>query len=156
MNHAREVIARWFGHAGGELIVGERRVSDIVAEVGTPAFVYDGKVLERKWQLLRAALPDRFDIYYSTKANPSPQILEIFVERGAGLETASGGEIRRALRAGCSPQMVSFAGPGKTNAELELAVELGLGEIHVESRREIARLAAVARRRNVKVPVAGS
>jgi len=58
------------------------------------------------------------------------------------------------LRAGCPVQKVSFAGPGKTEAELELAVEKGVGEIHVESLREAERIASVARRRNVKARVA--
>jgi diaminopimelate decarboxylase len=58
------------------------------------------------------------------------------------------------LDAGCPARKISLAGPGKTNAELELAVEQGIGEIHVESLREAARLASIARRRNVQVPVA--
>jgi diaminopimelate decarboxylase len=45
--HAEALIARWFGQAGGELLVGGRRVGDILAEVGTPSFVYDLQVLER-------------------------------------------------------------------------------------------------------------
>jgi diaminopimelate decarboxylase len=154
MNHAGKVIAQWFGQSGGELLVGGKRVREIIAEVGTPSFVYDRHVLERKWELLRGALPDRFDIHYSVKANPNPAVLEFFVERCAGLEVASGGEIRRALRAGCPAEMVSFAGPGKTEAELELAVEQGVGEIHVESLREAERIASVARRRNVTARVA--
>jgi diaminopimelate decarboxylase len=154
MNHARETIARWFRQTGGELLVAGKRVSEIVAEVGTPAFVYDRDVLERKWQLLRAALPDRFDVSYSVKANPNPTILEFFVERGAGLEVASAGEIRRALRAGCPPRRVSFAGPGKTDGELELAVAQDVGEIHVESVREVERLSSIARLRNATVGVA--
>ena len=103
-------------------------------------------MLERKWELLRKALPDRFDVHYSVKANPNPEILKFFVERGAGLEVASGGEIRLALRAGCAAPMISFAGPGKTESELELALEQGIGEIHVESMREAERIAAIARR----------
>ncbi len=154
MSHAGKVIDRWFGQAAGELLVGRTRVSEIVAEVGTPAFVYDRHVLERKWEMLRAALPDRFDVYYSVKANPNHSILQFFVERGAGLEVASGGEIRRALRAGCPAQMVSFAGPGKTDAELALAVEQGVGEIHVEALREAERLASLARQRSVTARVA--
>ena len=84
MTHAENMIARWFGQAGGELLVGGKRVSETVAEVGTPSFVYDLQVLEQKWTLLHAALSDRFDVYYSVKANPNPAILQFFVERGAG------------------------------------------------------------------------
>jgi len=154
MSHAGEVIARWFGQAGGELLVGGKRVSEIVAEAGTPSFVYDRDVLARKWQLLRAALPDQFDLHYSVKANPAHDILEFFVNHGAGLEVASAGEIRRALRAGCPASRVSFAGPGKTDTELELALTEGVGEIHLESLREAERIAAIARRRDVTAGVA--
>lgn len=154
MKHAAELIDRWYGHAGGELLVGNKKLGEIVAEVGTPAFVYDRGVLERKWAMLRAALPERFDVFYSVKANPNPAILEVLVEQGAGLEVASSGEIRLASQAGCAPRQVSFAGPGKTPAELELAVEQGLGEIHVESLREVERLAAIARRRGTVAGIA--
>ena len=154
MNHARAVIDRWFSQTAGELLVGGKRVSEIVAECGTPAFVYDGAVLERKWEMLRAALPDRFDLFYSVKANPNRVFLQRFVERGAGLEVASAGEIRRALQAGCPARLISFAGPGKADAELELAIEHDVGEIHVESLREAERLAAIARPRQVTARVA--
>ena len=154
MNHAGPLIARWFGRSGGELLVSGKRVSEIVGDVGTPVFVYARDVLERKWELLRGALPDQFDIYYSVKANPNSAVLEFFTERGAGLEVASGGEIRRALRAGCPAQLIAFAGPGKSDAELELAIERGIGEIHVESLREVQRIAAIARQRNATVGVA--
>lgn len=154
MTRAADLIARWFGQAGGELLVGGKKVSEIVAEVGTPAFVYDRDVLRRKWTMLRAALPDRFDVSYSVKANPNAAILEFFIAQGAGLEVASGGEIRLALRAGCRPSMLSFAGPGKTDTELELALAQGVGELHIESRREAERLASIARRRNVVARVA--
>jgi diaminopimelate decarboxylase len=154
MKHAAELIARWYGQNGGELLVGGKRVGEIVATTDTPAFVYDRGVLERKWKMLRAAAPERFDVLYSVKANPNPAILEHFVDMGAGLEVASGGEIRLGLRAGCAAGKVSFAGPGKTQAELELALELGVGEIHVESAREAERIASIARRRKTVAAVA--
>lgn len=153
-NHTAALIARWFGQAGGDLLVGGMPIGEIVHAYGTPSFIYDTSVLERKWNLLRSALPDRFDIHYSIKANPLAAIVELFVARGAGLEVASAGELQRALRAGCPPEKIFFAGPAKSNAELELAIEHGVGEVHVESPREAERLAAIARRRNAVVPVA--
>ena len=149
MTHAETLIARWFGQAGGELLVGGRGVREIVAEVGTPSFVYDLDVLERKWKLLRAALPDRFEVYYSVKANPNPAIVQFLVERCAGLEVASAGEMRRALQAGCPPQRILFAGPGKTDAELDLAIEHGVG-------RDPSRVVARGRARSRRSRVAGT
>jgi diaminopimelate decarboxylase len=154
MTHAEALIARWFGQTGGELLVGGRPVHEILAEAGTPSFIYDLDVLERKWKRLRAALPDRFEVYYSVKANPNPAIVQFLVERCAGLEVASAGELQRALEAGCPPERVLFAGPGKTDAELDLAIGHGVGEIHLESLREVERAAAIARRRNAVANVA--
>jgi diaminopimelate decarboxylase len=151
---AEQLVARWFGQTGGELLVGGRPVGEIAAAFGTPAFVYDQSVLERKWTRLRAALPPAFDLYYSVKANPNAAIVKWLVARGAGLEIASEGELRRALDAGCAPQRIAFAGPGKLEAELDLAVARGVGEIHVESLREAERLAAIARRRGTRIAVA--
>jgi diaminopimelate decarboxylase len=151
---AEQLIARWFGQADGELLIGGRKVGELAAEFGTPSFLYDRHVLERKWARLRAGLPETVALYYSLKANPNPAIVRWMVERGAGLEIASAGELRRALEAGGTPQRIAFAGPGKTDAELELAVARGVGEIHVESLREAERLAVIAHRRGARVTVA--
>lgn len=152
--HAERLIAQWFGQADGELLVGGVKVSECLAEVGTPAFLYDGRVLARTWAGLRDALPPQVDVYYSVKANPNPAILRFLVGHGAGLEIASAGELRRALQSGCAAERIAFAGPGKGDAELDLALEHGVGEIHVESLREAERLAAAARRRRTVANVA--
>jgi diaminopimelate decarboxylase len=149
-----EVIARHFGVTSGELTVGEVKISDIAAEFGTPLFVYDRATLQRQWQALRDALPPRFDICYSVKANPNQAFLRFFVEHGCGLEIASSGELVQSLAAGCPAERILFAGPGKTNDELSLAIEHGIGEIHIESLNEARRLAASARQRGQTVRIA--
>lgn len=154
MSHADSLIARYFGARDGELHVGGLPMGAIVGEHGTPLFVYSSQVLDRKWATLRDALPPEFDICYSVKANPNPAILRYFLSKGAGLEIASGGELTLALHAGCPAERILFAGPGKTEAELELAVKHGIGEIHVESPVEARRLGAVARRLGARPPVA--
>ncbi len=78
------------------------------------------------------------------KANPQQAILRYFLGRGCGLEIASAGELQQALAAGGDPERMVFAGPGKTDDELRLALHTGLGEIHVESLGEIRRLAFLA------------
>ena len=103
-----------------------------------------GPSSRRKWDRLRAALPAEFSIYYSVKANPTQAILQCFLAKGAGLEIASGGEFHQALAAGCPAEKIIFAGPGKTEAELELVLARGIGEIHVESLTEAERIAAIA------------
>ena len=135
---------RYFSVQGGELLIGNLSVSNLAEEHGTPLFVYDQAVLDRKWELLQKTLPQEFAVHYSVKANPNPAIIRYFLSKGAGLEIASGGELHLALKARCSPDRMLFAGPGKTDQELELALSSGIHEIHVESFQEIERVAKIA------------
>jgi diaminopimelate decarboxylase len=148
------LIARHFPESTAELRLGGVGVGEIVARFGTPAFVYDVQVLDKKWALLRNTLPAEFSIAYSVKANPNEAILRHFVGKGAGLEVASAGELLRAEAARCPLDRVVFAGPGKTEAELDLALRRGIGEIHVESLREARRVGALASRQGVRGRVA--
>ena len=75
------LIDRYFAVRNGELLIGRIPVSDLAAHYGTPLFVYDASVIDRKWGLLRDALPPEFSIYYSVKANPSQAILSAFSRR---------------------------------------------------------------------------
>jgi diaminopimelate decarboxylase len=136
------------------LHIGDVPISNIVRSHGTPLFVYDGSVLDQKWELVRKTFPREFDISYSVKANPNPVILRWFLSKGCGLEIASGGELHLALTAGCPPKDILFAGPGKTDAELEFALAQGIGEIHAESPLEVERISAVSRKLGLHGPVA--
>jgi diaminopimelate decarboxylase len=140
------LLARLFPDSRQELFVDGLGISTLAGRFGTPLFVYDGGIMDRAWERLRAALPAECSIAYSVKANPNPAILRRFVAKGAGLEIASGGELELALSAGCAPQAMLFAGPAKTETEIELALKHDIGEIHLESAREAQRVHAVARR----------
>jgi diaminopimelate decarboxylase len=150
----RELIDQTFPGSGGKLHIGGIDVETIAEEFGTPLFIYDESVLLRKWQLLRSTYPSRFDIHYSVKANPNLNLLIFFLAQGAGLEIASAGELHLALEAGCNPDRILFAGPGKTQAEIELALKAGVGEIHAESLIELERIAFIAARLNQVAHVA--
>lgn len=121
-------------------------VNIIVEQYMTPLFIYDGRLLDRKWELLRATYPAEFAISYSVKANPNPALIKCLLAKGCGLEIASGGEFQLALAAGCPPEKILFAGPGKTAAELEMVLSNGIGEIHVESLLEVERVSMISRR----------
>src|SRR5579864_2213523 len=151
---ALSLTAKYFGVSAGRLLVGGIPIEVIAKKYGTPAFVYDRKVLDAKLDALGNALPSRFSIFYSVKANPNDRILRHFVARGCGLEIASGGEFKAALEAGCDPQRILFAGPGKTESELELVLSRGIGEIHLESLREAQRIGAISRRLRMRANVA--
>lgn len=143
MDHVRSLIARHFGAVRGELQVGGVAVRALAEQFGTPLFVYDAAILDRQFSLLRQTYPNEFAISYSVKANPCPAIVRHFVRLGLGLEIASAGEFHQAIHAGCPPERILFAGPGKTEAELQFVLERGIGEIHVESLLEANRVAAI-------------
>ncbi len=145
---------KYFGVLRGELAAGGIPVSALAETYGTPAFIYDRKVLDLKLDALREALPCGFKICYSVKANPNKTILRHFLSRGCGLEIASGGEFYHALQAGCEPSRMLFAGPGKTAAEIELVLSHGIGEIHLESVTEAKRIGSISRRLGVVANVA--
>ena len=134
--------------------MGGLSVRSLAEKYGTPLFIYDRGVLDAKWNQLRAALPARFAISYSVKANPNRAFLEYFLEKGAGLEVASQGEFHQALAAGCPAERILFAGPGKTESEIEFVLARGIGEIHIESPREAERVIAISRRLGKRARVA--
>ena len=154
IDHVARLLERHFPDSDGELRIGRLSAGEVARRFGTPLFVYDAAVLDRSWMRLRQALPPEFAIYYSVKANPNVAIVRHFVAKGAGLEVASVGELRRALAAGCAARDVLFAGPGKTEDELEQALLLDIGEIHVESEREARRLGELTRRLGKRARVA--
>jgi diaminopimelate decarboxylase len=151
---AASLIAKYFPNSVESLFIGDSPVNQIVNTYGTPIFIYDRGILDRKYDALRSALPERFSIYYSIKANPSSAVVKHFLSRGCGIEIASAGEFKKAVDAGCAPERILFAGPGKSEAELELVLSRGIGEIHMESLTEAKRIAVICRRLGRRAQVA--
>lgn len=143
---AARLVADNFFVSQGHLQLGGVAASEIARLHGTPLYVYDAGTMRASYRALAKAFGELGEIYYSIKANPNPEVVRIFVGEGAGLEVASAAEYERALAAGCEPARILFAGPGKTDQELEHVVRGGIGEIHVESEYEIERLGGIARR----------
>ena len=143
-----------FGVHDGALAVGGISVRTLAERFGTPLYVYDAAVLRARYAALAAAVEGFASVYYSIKANPNPAVAGVFVAAGAGLEIASGAEFLLAKRAGCRPARMLFAGPGKSYAELDLAIRGGIAEVHLESFDEIDMVAGIARDIGRTVPVA--
>jgi diaminopimelate decarboxylase len=136
----------WPRAPDGELLVGGRKLSRIVASVGaTPCYLYDRAKIAATVRALRARLDAAIRLHYAIKANPMPAVVGQLATLTDGLDVASLGEMRVALDAGVTPANIGFAGPGKTDHELACAHAAGV-VINVESFREIAvlgRLSAV-------------
>jgi len=144
----------YFDALDGELLIGGRKVTAIAHELGrTPFYAYDRAVMTRKVQVLRGTLPPEVEIHYAMKANPMPAVVRHFCGLVDGIDVASAGEMDIALQAGMRPSLVSFAGPGKTTAELERAVAAGI-VINMESELEMRRIAEIAERTGKRPRVA--
>jgi len=143
-----------FGTVKGELAVGGVPVSLLAARVGsTPFFAYDRRLLTERVALLRAALPDGLDLTYAVKANPMPAVVQHLAGLVDSIDVASAGEMAVALDTGIEPGRVSFAGPGKTAAELRRAVAAGI-VVELESVTEARRVLAAGNELGVRPRVA--
>ncbi|MCD4689829.1 diaminopimelate decarboxylase [bacterium] len=135
------------------LQIGGIAATRIAGEFGTPTYVYDGDMIHERFRVLRAAFPS-FEIFYSMKANPSLAIVGLLQELGTGCEIASGGELFTARELGFDPLDIVFAGPGKTDRELEDAILNGVFSINVESLRELERISRISKLLGVPARVA--
>ena len=125
----------------GELVIGGHKIGTLSARVGqTPFYAVDRRALHARVAHLRAALPPQVKLHYAMKANPMPALVGYMAGLVDGIDVASAGELKVALDAGADPAEVSFAGPGKRDAELVQAVAAGV-LVNVESMRELPVLA---------------
>ena len=122
-------------------------LASIVAQEGTPLYVYSAPVVRERYR----ALDDSFGgyphaIHYALKANSTLAIARLLRELGSAADANSIWEIDVARAAGFAPQQLVFTGVGKSAAELECAVALNVKAINVESAGELARVEAIAAR----------
>ncbi|MFN3371484.1 MAG: pyridoxal-dependent decarboxylase, exosortase A system-associated [Sphingomonadaceae bacterium] len=150
-----ERIPPGFGRdAAGRLLIAGRPAEDWVRDAGdTPLFVYDRHLIDARIAALRAALPAGLGLHYAVKANPMPALLAHMAPLVDGFDIASAGELERLLEAGVQPVRISFAGPGKRDAELAAAIEAGV-TLNVESAGELARAGRIAADRGKRARVA--
>ena len=127
-----------------------------VAEAaGTPCFVYSRATLEHHYdRLVEAFAGTDLLVCYSVKANSNLAVLDVLRRRGSGFDVVSGGELRRAMKAGADPKKIVFAGVGKTAEEMALALDAGILMFNVESAPELDLLERVAKARRRRADVA--
>lgn len=114
-------------------------------KIKTPAYIYDLKLVKTKFDLLSKNLPAKFEILFAVKANPNLKVNQFLAQIGAGADIASGGELKLASEAGYAAEMISFAGPGKTEDELRSAIESNIATINVESISELRLIDSISR-----------
>jgi len=142
---------------GGELHCENVPLSRIATEVGTPVYVYSRATFERHYTVFRDALVQAGVVdplvAYAVKANSNVSVLKVLGDLGAGADTVSEGEIRRALAAGIPGERIVFSGVGKTRGEIAFALKAGVSEINVESEPELKLIAAVAEELGLRAPI---
>ncbi len=138
--HAAQTL---FPVADDCLQVGGIPLTRLAQRVGsTPFYAYDRRLLSERVAHVRAHMPPALELHFSMKANPMPALVQHMAGLVDGIDVASGGELKVALDTGMEPARISFAGPGKSDAELTRAVAAGI-VVHAESEREIRALARI-------------
>lgn len=122
----------------------------------TPFYYYDVELLERTLAAVRdeAARYGNFHVHYAIKANFNPRLLELIAKAGLGADCVSGGEVAAALKAGVPASKIVFAGVGKTDKEIALALDAGIFCFNAESVPELEAIEALAAERGVVAQVA--
>ena len=128
------------------LLIGGIPLPRLAQRVGqTPFYAYSRAAITQRVAELRAALPADVHLHYAMKANPMPAVVQHLASLVDGIDVASGGELRVALDTTMDPANISFAGPGKGDAEQSCAIAAGI-VLNLESEGELERAAAMGQR----------
>ncbi|ACV25567.1 pyridoxal-dependent decarboxylase, exosortase A system-associated [Kangiella koreensis] len=143
MSHKTHADMNQFESRDGQLVIAGYSVEEVVAIAGqTPCYVYDRSVIKQNVDRLRRFFP-KVSLHYAIKANPMPAVVNYLSHQVDGLDVASAKELHTALSTGISPSKVSFAGPGKSEQELTMAIFSGI-TINIESITELKRIITIA------------
>lgn len=147
-------------YLNGNLRIGSHKkskaVSDFIGEYSGPTYLYDIDDIQMRFRAYTKAFAGlaKHTIHYAMKANSHPLILARLASWGAGVDTVSMGEIRKALQAGFSPDKIIFSGVAKTKNEIDFAVSTKIKQINVESPAELSRIIEISRAKKVITQVA--
>ncbi len=133
----------YLSYKEGTLYIEGVSVGELAERFGTPLYVYSASYIRDRVRAYYEAFPGSL-VCYAVKANFNPEIIRVAGEEGAGADIVSGGELLFALKGGIPPEKVVYAGVGKTEEEIELALERGILMFNVESEEELYILDTVA------------
>jgi len=149
------LVMHRFHYVGQNLHCESVDLATVAQLYGTPTYIYSTATITDNYNRLAKSLTGLdVQICYAMKANSNLALLKHFANLGAGFDLVSGGEIRRVVAAGADVKKSVFAGVGKTEAEIKLALESGVFSFHVESEPELARIDHVAGKMGVKAAIA--
>ena len=143
-----------FTYRNKQLLCDGVSVAAIAAQIGTPFYLYSASVLRKNFEAYKTAFGHAdVTICFAVKSCSNIAILKVLQGQGAGADTVSGGEIRRALLAGIDPNKIIFSGVGKTSDEIALALEAGVGQLNVESPQEMEMINEIAAARTSRARI---
>ena len=129
-------------------------VTDLMAEYGSPLYIYSHDQIVSNWQQFDQAFGDHpHQICYAVKANSNLGVLNVLAKLGSGFDIVSIGELERVIAAGGKPGRCVFSGVSKTKTEIQRALELGIYCFNVESAAELDRVESVAKLMSTKAPI---
>jgi len=144
----------YFNYKGDSLLAEAIPVADIAQKYGTPCFIYSRATLERHYGVYQEALEGcPHLICFAVKANSNLAVINVLARLGASFDIVSGGELERVIAAGGDASKVIFSGLGKTEAEIERALQLGIYCFNIESGAELDRIDRIAERLGKKAPI---
>lgn len=144
----------FFEYQNRQLFAEQVNVAEIIAEYGSPCYVYSRATLERHWHAFNQALGHTPHlICYAVKANSNLAVLNVLARLGSGFDIVSVGELERVLAAGGEPGKVVFSGVAKRIDEIQRALQVGIHCFNVESEAELLRINHVAAQMGVTAPV---
>ncbi|MBI3776449.1 MAG: diaminopimelate decarboxylase [Gammaproteobacteria bacterium] len=144
----------YFDYRNGRLHAEDVDLTALVAQYGTPCYVYSRAAIETRWR----AFDDAFAAHdhlvcYAVKANSNIGVLNVLARLGSGFDIVSRGELERVLKAGCDPRKVVFSGVGKSAEEIAFALHTGIHCFNVESEVELHEISRIATELRIAAPV---
>ena len=127
-----------FTKQNNNVLVENINILELVKKIETPAYIYSKKKIIENVNTLKSGLK-KVDglICFSVKANSNLNLLKVLVSEGLGMDIVSGGELRKALLAGCNSKKIVFSGVGKSPIDIEYAIREDILLFNVESESEL-------------------
>lgn len=120
----------------------------------TPFYFYDEDLLHKTLAAIKNSAPSSYHIHYALKANAHPKLLEPIKKAGFGADCVSGNEVKRAIECGFENKKIVFAGVGKSDKEINYALDHSIFCFNVESLHELQVLDQLAKNKNTVAGIA--
>jgi diaminopimelate decarboxylase len=144
-----------FRYQGKKLYCEGVSVESLVRKFGTPLYIYSQQTVTSHYSDLDQAMAGvEHLVCFAVKSNSNQSLMRALANLGSGFDIVSGGELQRVIAAGGDPRRCAFAGVGKSEEEIKLALEKGVYTFNVESEAELERINRIAAKHKKVAPVA--